>query len=328
MTARVTTINAERFKTSVFFSLKLTRKFGNRARVTDGVKLAEYLVAKKAAEGATSNGAVEMDGACKATKQLIVSEAFNKLNEHMNGTKDYLVGKFGRANPSRIKEGLFTVAVGLVEEFEAYLAEASDKLANEFVPAFITDYPLAIERARNLPVKDGGLGPLFNLADYVDVSELIEAFSFEWQWLALSVPEGLPEGLKQAAQQKLEQQLSDAADEITQALRESFLDLIAHASDKLAPSAPGEKGKIFRDTLVGNIQAFLDTFQDRNVMNDEQLAGLVEKAKAILSGGLNAKKLRDFPTVRESARQQFDEIKSELDKLVVERPGRRFNLED
>lgn len=292
MTTKITTINAEKFKGTVFFALKLTRKFGNRA------------------------------------KQLIVSEPLDNLNEFMNSTKDTLVGRFGRANPSRIKEGLFTVGINLVEEFEAYLNNASTQLATNYVPAFVNDYPLAIDRARSLPVKDGGLGPLFDISDYVNVTELDGAFAFEWQWLALSVPEGLPEGLKQAAQQKLEQQLSDAADEITQALRESFLDLIAHATDKLAPTGPGEKAKVFRDSLVSNVQAFLDTFKDRNVMNDDELAGLVERARGILAGGLNAKKLRDFPTTRESARKQFDEIKTELDKLVVARPGRKFQLDD
>lgn len=326
MTASITTINAARFKGTVFFSLTLRRKFGNRGKVNDAAKLAEYLVAKKAAEASATNNAVQMDGACKATKQLVVSEPLDTLNEYMNGVKDKLVGRFGMANPSMIKAGLFTVSETLVQQFEDDLAKASKKLDEEFTPAFLADYPQAIERARTLPVAAGGLGPLFKESDYPAPGKLNDAFGFEWQWLALSVPEGLPEGLKQAAQQKLEKQLSDAADEIQTALRESFRDLITHATDKLT-SAPGEKPRVFRDSLIGNIQAFIDSFNARNVMNDAELGQLVEQAKKLLGGGnLTANKLRQFASVRDVARKQFEEIKTALDGMIETGSERRFDF--
>lgn len=333
MSSNIRTIDAGRFKNCVFFSLTLRRQFGNRAKIKDAAKLSEYLILKKAATGTITTNAVEMDGAARATKSLIVSEPFNNLNEFMAGVKDKLVGRFGKATPSKIKDGLFTVATALVKEFEDDLSKAEKQLQEEFVPPFLADFPNAIERAKTVAVKDGGLGPLFEAGDYPDVEELRGAFGFEWQWLALSVPEGLPEGLKAAAQEKLEKQFSDAADEITMALRKGFLELIEHASDKLAPPGPGEKPKIFRNSLIENVQAFIDSFGARNVMNDAELAVLVDRAKAVLASGANGatltpEKLRQYANVRDATKKQFDEIKTTLDGMLTEKSSRKFQLDE
>lgn len=335
--SKLTTINAERFRNLVFFSLTLRRQFGNRAKVKDGKKLTEYLALKDEARRAGTEaapitmGTVEMNGACKATKTLIQSPAYDALNEFMNATKERLVGRFGMAMQSHIKEGLFTVALPQVEEFDRILTEANNKLQTELVPAFLADYPQAIGRAETTPVKDGGLGPLFNRADYPNVDDLADAFALEWGWLAFSVPEGLPEGLRQRAHEQLQQQLSEAADEIQQALRTSFRELIAHATEKLTPGDDG-KNKVFRDSLIENLHAFLESFNARNVMNDTELALLVEQARGILTndgaGSVTPKALRQFNTVRDTVRSQFEAIQSQLDGMIEVQSSRRFDFDD
>ena len=330
----IKTINAERFKATAFFSLTLRRRFGNRARIRDGSKLAEYIALKAQARQEADDSAmfaspVQMDGKCSATIELISSEPLNQIVEFMNGVKDKLVGPIrGMANPSMIKEGLYSASIDLVQQFEDILNNGNLMLESSYVPAFLEDYPDAIERAKTLPVTQGGLGPLFNASIYPTKTSLKDAFKFEWQWLALSVPEGLPEGLREAAQAKLEKQLTDAADEISQALRESFSSLIAHAADRLSPAENG-KAKIFRETTIKNIEDFISTFSSRNVMNDVELQLLVEKAKSVLreNGGVTPERLRKYAKVRQDVGQQFKEIQKSIDSMIVEKAGRKFNFD-
>jgi hypothetical protein len=51
---------------------------------------------------------------------------------------------------------------------------------------------IAIERARTLTIKDGGLGPLWNEGSYPIIERLAQpdTFCFDWRWVALAVPEG------------------------------------------------------------------------------------------------------------------------------------------
>ncbi len=102
----IKTVNAEAFRDTVFFSLRIER-FGNRAKVKDKQKLAEYL-----ALSANGGGAVIASNATDKTStsvKLVESERLDALNTFLNETKASLCGPFGKANPSKIKDGLFCV---------------------------------------------------------------------------------------------------------------------------------------------------------------------------------------------------------------------------
>lgn len=333
-TAHITSIDAERFKNAVFFRLKIHR-FGNRAKVTDGAALTEYLRLKRE-QGAVATTAApavsDVSGNVTATKTLIRSEALDNINEFLSMTKERLVGRFGLATQSKFQAGLFLVATGLVQQFEDELDAANTKLQMELIPAFSADYQAAIDRARDLPVNQGGLGPLFNAADYADVEDACSAFSIEWNWLSLSIPENLPLALREAAAEKLERQFSEAADEVKLALREGFQTLIAHAAEKLKPSADGEK-QTFRNSLTENLIAFCDTFSARNVMGDAELASLVEKARSVITGidtqgKATADVIRKDATVRDNVQAQFADIATTLGGMIETERSRQFSFSE
>jgi hypothetical protein len=346
--SQISTINAEQFKECVFFSLSI-RKPGNRAKVRDMAKLEEYLKLLHA-DGESTDPAVALppnfnaaktNGAVKVTKRLLMRkpqteqdptpDPYESTCSYLNERKEQLVGNFGKALPSKIKEGLFVVRKDLVQEFEDKLREALAELESHYIPLVAGDYEDAKNRAKDTPVKQGGLGPLYREADYPTCNDFCRAFGLEWQWLALGVPDDLPAALRAEAQHKLETQFAEAAEEVKLALRASFQELIAHATDKLT-IAPGEKPKVFRDTLIENIHSFIETFQARNIMNDQQLAGLVDQARIVLMGktgdGLAANQLRKFANVREETRAQFAEIQKQLDGMIETQATRRFNLSE
>lgn len=325
----ISTVNAEQFRNAVFFSLSV-RKWGNRAKVKDEAKLREYLALLNAKDGETvqlqSNGESVSAPVTKTTKPLVRSDKLDELNRFLSETKSNLCGPFGKANPSKIKDGLFVVSKALVQEFEDTLNGALKEMRDKYLPAFLDDYQPAKDRARNDPVKQGGLGPLYNEGDYPLSGELAQLFGLEWQWLALGVPEDLPAALRAQAAEKLEKQFTEAAEEVKTALRASFAELIGHAVERLAPNEDG-KPKVFRDSMIGNIQQFIDVFTARNIMNDTELQQLVDKAQEILVEA-NPDSLRKDMTVRDTIKKKFEEVKAILDPMIETKKSRKFQLED
>jgi hypothetical protein len=323
MSSSINSINAEAFRSAVFFSLSVQR-WGNRAKVKNIDRLADYLALQKA-DGSTAPSSVDIGGnMMKATKQLIQSEKLDALNTFLNETKANLCGPFGKANPSKIKDGLFVVSKALVQEFEDTLNAALTEMRDVYLKAFLDDYLPAKERARTLPVKEGGLGPIYDEKDYPLSGDLAEMFGLEWQWLALGVPDDLPAALRAQAAEKLEKQFTEAAEEVTMALRVGFQELIAHAAERLTPGLDG-KTKTFRNSLLENIQAFIDVFQDRNIMNDTALAELVNKAQEVLIG-IKPDDVRKNADVRTSTLQQFKALEQSLDQIVEVKKSRRFGF--
>ncbi len=327
MSSSINSINAEAFREAVFFSLSISR-WGNRAKVKDTSKLAEYLAMLNAKEGESTapiQSSVTTESKAKSTKQLIRSTALDNLNEFLNQTKAGLCGTFGKANPSKIKEGLFVVKKTLVQEFEDTLAAALKEVREKHVPALLDEYGTAIENARSKPVKEGGLGPIFDAKDYPAPEELEQLFGLDWQWLALGVPEDLPAALRAQAAEKLEKQFTEAADEVKTALRVAFQELISHAVDRLTPGEDG-KPRVFRNSLLENIQGFIDVFEARNIMSDDNLRNLVDKAQEILIG-VNPDDLRKQEDVRKATAEKFAEVKQALDGMVETVRGRALEID-
>jgi len=124
----------------------------------------------------------------------------------------------------------------------------------------------------------------------------------------------------------LKEQFEVAQQEITTALREGFAEIVGAMVDRLTV-APGEKQKIFRDSLVENFSEFFNTFNQRNIMEDADLASVVEKAKALLAG-VTPDKLRSNSEMREKIRTDMQSVKASLDTMLVERASRKFTLEE
>lgn len=227
---------------------------------------------------------------------------------------------YSRTVPSFFKKGFQLASVAAVPEIE----EELNAFASVRLPVLVQDlasvYPAKVDEAR------AALGDQFRASDYPTAQELPGLFSLEWYWIAFTTPEALPPELRQAEEDKLKAKFADAGEQIIDALRASFLELIEHATDKLKV-ADGEKPKVFRDSLIGNIQDFIATFNSRNLMNDTELAGLVEKAKGVLVGA-DPDRLRKSADMRAAIAAKFAEIKANLDGMITTRKGRNFDFSE
>lgn len=318
-------INTDRFKETAFLRISIKR-FGNRAKVKDDAKLQEYLRALHATEGdqpaqsAIQNG--DSSKSVNTTKILIKSEPLDALNRYLTETKNSLVGKFGKANPSRLMDGLFVVALPLVAEFEDVITKARQQMSDTLIPAAVADYEASIERAEKDPVNKGGLGPLFNRLDYITIAEFAQQFGIDTQWLTLKPADELPPEIRAKNEKEFAEKMNNAWETIGSAMQVAFLELIEHAADKLKPGPDG-KGKVWRDSTLTNLQAFCDCFDSRNITNDKALAELVGKAQEILIGA-DPKALRKDINVRDATQKKFEEIKASLEVEV--KRNRRFDL--
>jgi len=352
----ITTLDAEQFKDSVFLHVTVKGATPWTAKVTDADKVQQYLTlqaaeieAKRAAGETIDRSRIALEApsgatgkanktALRMTKRLLYSPQFDALRKHLSEAKYAIVAPpqyGGLANPSGIMDGLFELHKSLVPRVNAHIEEAKRKLTEPwedsegmehagYLVEFLADYPAAIERARTAPVLDGGLGPLFNLADYPSEAEVRAAFDIDRRWLAFGVPEGLPPELRQQALDELRADLRNAGATIKESLRNGFLELLAHGRDVLT-TKPGEKPKAIKESLFGNVLQFCEVFSARNTQNDTELAALVDQCKQTLTG-FDPDKARKFESVREEAAARFAELHRAVDGMITQAKARRFDF--
>ena len=123
------------------------------------------------------------------------------------------------------------------------------------------------------------------------------------------------------AEARFKQTISSFQETAMMTLRESFAELVGHMVERL--SDPTKK---FKDTLVGNIRAFMDDFNNLNITDDGALQELVERAKGILSGDLTAQNLRDNNDLRQNVAKQMENVQSIVLNSLVDRPGRKLRI--
>lgn len=338
----VRTVDAEAFKGTVFFRMKICKP-GVRAKVRMGPALQEYIDVLNAKDGeqvldrAIDGMTVGDKSALGVTKRLfiplpptkesgvqIINDPYERACRFLSEVKGTLTGRFGKAQPSKIMDGLFVLPETAVAEYREEVNAAKARLEMEYLPAIETDYEAAIERAQTTPVKRGGLGPLFSRGDYAPVGDFLAAFQIDCLWLKLGVPEGLPEALRAEFSEELHGRFAQAEEEIFTTLRTQFAELIEHAADILTPGEDG-KPKKFQASTLENIGQFIAVFQDRNIFCDDQLQAVVEQARALMTG-VSAEKIRKDGSVREEAARRFGEIRQQLDGLVTIQAGRKFRL--
>lgn len=300
------TIALDKFKGAVGFTL-LLRRWGN---VRQG-----YI------DKITADNDPAQDKKTKTRlslkKRLINSEEFDAICTFQGALRSWI---YSRTTPSFFREGFQLVKLEGIGTIEEKLSEAQKELES-LVANLCLVYPGQVEEAREI------LGNQFNADDYPSAEELKEFFSISWNWIAFTVPEGLPLELRQKEEDKLKRQFADAGEQITSALRAGFLELISHATARLT-SEPGAKPKIIRETMIGNIKDFIETFNQRNLMDDIELQRLVEKARDVLNlNDVTTQKLRESEDVRENIRKGFEEIKAGIEPLITERKGRKFDFD-
>lgn len=312
------TVDLARFKNAVGFIPQFRCQFGN-IRKANVAKVTLDSNTTAAEPQKDANAEKKAKARMTLRKQLIVSPQYDAIKSYFGELRTWI---YSQTVPSFFKEGFQLASLEAVEPIEKRMRRAVQQELPDLVKALVEAYPAQVEEARSVLEPVGQ----WNARDYPTVAELPGMFEILWNWIAFVTPEGLPPELRAAEQEKFNKQMSDAGEQITQALRVAMAEMIRHAQERLT-TAPGEKPKVFRDSAIGNITDFLDTFNQRNITNDVELAHLVDKAREVLAG-VTPQKLRQVDDVKKKVVEGFAQINSELEKLIVTRPSRKFDLED
>ena len=249
------------------------------------------------------------------TKKLIDSDEFKSIQKFNTEVREWLNS---RSVPSFFRNALMLVKTDMVSEVDQYLKDAQEKL-KVLVDNLVIAFPIHKESAKL------ALNGMFEDGDYPSTDVLRTLFDIQWNWIALNVAENLPDNIRAKENAKLQNLWQESIGEIIKGLRMGFKELVDHAVDRLTVT-PGEKPKIFKDSLVPNFREFLDTFSARNVVNDDELETLVGQAKKLVEG-ISSDDLRNDVSLRSYTAEKFVELKKSVDEAVIT-SGRRFDFDD
>lgn len=249
------------------------------------------------------------------SKTIIESKEYDAISTFLYETKRWCLD---RCMSSYMQKGLFIVLLTEVEAFDKYLTEAQAKLRDDLVPAFLAVYDDQVDVARRLK-------NLYDEADYPSLESLPSMFSIDWSWTALKVPDNLPEDVKEREIEKMKNTVAAVQDEITATLRQAFAELVEHAVEKLKPGEVGKPKRIVNFTA--QFEKFFETFASKNLMEDGELATVVEDARKLLEG-LDPKSFKKDLGLKSRLVSSFEKIQKKVDTLVVEAPSRRKFIEE
>jgi hypothetical protein len=228
-----------------------------------------------------------------------------------------------KALPSLFKNGVYLLPIVSVEEVERDLADFAARRRTA-----VDQFCAAYDRI----VADGQerLGDLHDPGDYPGVEAVRSSFAFGWRYVQYGIPGALADisqDLFEKEKRKAANQWEEALENARSVLRQGMAQVVSHAVERLTDSADGKR-KIFRDSVLENINEFLGAFDPKNtITNDAELKALVEQTRGIVSG-VDLRTLRDDAAARKSVRDGFEAVKLQLDSMLVNKPARAFSLED
>jgi len=250
-----------------------------------------------------------------ATKKLVDPEALKPICKVANAARSHL-SSISLPFPL---QGFLFVPKEMISRVDEKMNEFKAEF-NEAVEAFISDYDNLRETAMIY------LGELFNEVDYpVNVRQ---KFSFAWRFIILDVPNGntgiLAPEVYEREKEKFIQTMEEAREMAIQSLREEFASMVERATDRFA-MGPDGKPKIFKNTAVQGFYDFFETFKERNIFRDEELAQLVTRAREVL-GDTSPDDVRSDEFLRERIRSGMAEVEVAMAD-ILNRPRRKIIMD-
>jgi len=239
-----------------------------------------------------------------ANKKLVDPDALKPINKVVKMARSYLAGV---SLPFPI-QGMLLIPKEVIsradEKLEWFKAEF-----NKTVDEFLASY----DQLREVAMVH--LGELFNELDYpVDARS---KFSITWRFVILDVPNGnagiLDPEVYEREKHKFLQTMEEARELAIQSLREEFSGMVQRITERFT-NGQGDKPKIFKKGTVNNFHEFFETFKERNIFKDDQLAELVERAQSIL-GGQSAEAIRSNDHLKDRIRDGMQDVEKSMAEM-------------
>ena len=267
-----------------------------------------------------STSMVEVDADPEAVhvgKELLESPELKAVATEDNAIRQWV---YARSLPSygTLRDGVYRLPLTLVDQVDEEL-EAFRQRRDALIAKFLDRYPAMVNEAV------ARLRALYNPADYPHLAQVAARFTFDYRYLAFMTPQTLSARLLSREREKAAAEISTEVEEIKVALRTGFAELVAHAAERLGVRQDG-KNQTFRDSMVTKMEEFFGYFGARNLVGDDELAALVERARESMKG-VTAQTLRTDDVTRASVKETLDQVKAEMDRNLLARPSRRLILD-
>jgi hypothetical protein len=260
----------------------------------------------------------------RLTKDVLGAESYKAIRAHKGDTAAQMRAW---SLPSMLRNGMYLMPLTLVEKATQYLEKRQvEYLA--LVQTFMAEYRDESEDGI-IPRARRRLADQFDESNYPDSTELENMFGISWRLLTFSTPtklRSISRQLYEAEKQKAVEAGKELLESVRVLLRAEMKKLVDHMVDMLTPRTDGKR-RGFHDTLTENLAEFLETFEHRNIVKDDDLTKLAGKAADLLKG-VDVELLREDDDVRKSVHDDFEKLKGQLDKLVAERPKRAISFTD
>lgn len=250
-----------------------------------------------------------------ATKKLVDPESLKPICKVGNTARTYLTSislPFPIQGMVFIPKEMITRVDQRLEEFKAEF--------NQTVDTFLRDYDKLRETAMVY------LGNLFNEVDYPLHVE--KKFCFGWRFIILDVPNGksgiLSPEIYEREKEKFVQTMEEARNMAIESLREEFASMVERITERFTQNGDG-KSKVFKNATVESFYDYFETFKERNIFRDEELAQLVERAQAVL-GGVSAESIRTNDHLKENIRNGMAEVENAM-AVALARPRRKIVMD-
>ncbi|MFI5113524.1 MAG: DUF3150 domain-containing protein [Terriglobales bacterium] len=257
----------------------------------------------------------------RVSKRILDCEEYDAIKKTVQTLKKYL--KL-RAVPGVkfVKGGIFPIPTSRIEEVDAKVTD--------FIRAFESDvatFLACYERRKSEAI--ARLEDLGDTDDYPPIAKVRVSFLITTDYVTLGPPQSLASinrEMYDRESEKLKAKFQEAAVQVQDAMRVMFSDLLAHAVDRLKPDEDGKR-KRFNASLIGNFREFIDTFADRNITDDAELAKLVGQMRGVLEGR-DAESIRKNTDVRAFVTEQVVDMKAQMDRMLADRPSRAITMDE
>ena len=243
-----------------------------------------------------------------ASKKLIDPDALKPIKKVVNTSRSYLGGV---SLPFPIQGMVFVPKETIVK-----VDDKLDCFKRDF-SCCVENFMQSYDELRQAAILC--LGDLFNELDYP--VDLQSKFSFIWRFVVLDVPNGNTAILAPEVYEREKEKFVQTMEMAVDSLRTEFAELTNRITERFT-TGPDGKPKVFKNATVHSFYEFFETFKERNIFRDEQLAELVNRAKAILSG-CSAEKIRSNGQLKEHIKNGMGEVENAMADILL-RPRRKI----
>ena len=252
----------------------------------------------------------------RASKRLLKSESVGNMRK-LNYKVRAVLHKYSLN--SLFRPGVYVVPLDYVQVVDDYLQEANDQL--ETIKGELREeWDAVIAEASDR------LGDLFNPADYPSAASAANEFSMSYRYVPIaSTPAILQHLAADTYKADLERSKTEPEKEL-QAFRDDLrLTLlgIVDTMREMLQRPDGEK-RVFGQRFFKRLDSFLETFHTKNLSDDGALAGVVSQLRDV-ANGVDVAELKRSGDVQNALQSSLAEIGDAMSAMIQE-DGRSIDL--